>query len=172
MTGFGSNGSKVEGIEPLGGNLTYYRTEFVDNESGFAEIGKKFTETLLMKDGTTVPVFANGSYVAYTSADEQTYSCFFEGTTFINGEFEEFISFLKSLPKESKKRVYILLEDSDTAFYRGSISECGVENIESVSAVPAEFEYVVRNVIRIAKVGKGAPMKQIEFEDTATENDV
>ena len=69
----------IDGKEPLGGTLKYFKTEFVDNigtrDQLYYDLTEKCIPMLCVKGNTFNKVISNNEFAIYTNNDKSKYSC-------------------------------------------------------------------------------------------------
>ncbi len=135
----GYNNSKDEGIEGLGGNLKYYRTEFVPAEPTDKNkelLTRQSIEMLTLKEGTFEKVTDNPSYVIYRNSDRYT------GIIFDQLSFDEFKKTVAKVNKPISLYIFSLADEDfsdDFADMRGLVKIC---------AIPESILRVYRRIFR------------------------
>lgn len=93
--------------DPLGGNLKYFKTEFVKADGTrdqlYYDLTEKFIPMLCVKEDTHVMVESNDEYSIYTNKDESKYTCVY--FDIFGAKYGEFKSKLEKI--EGAKALYI-----------------------------------------------------------------
>lgn len=93
--------------EPLGGNLKYFKTEFVNNEGTrdqlYYDLTEKCIPMLCVKEDTHVIVESNDEYSIFTNKDKTKYTCVY--FDIFGTKYEDFKSKLENI--EEPKVLYI-----------------------------------------------------------------
>jgi len=135
----GYENSKGQDIAGLGGNLKYYRTEFVPaspTDKNKELLTKQSIEMLTLKEGTFEKVTENPSYVIFRNSDKYT------GIIFDQLSFAEFKKAVANVNIPISLYIFSLADDDfsdDFADMRGLIKIC---------AIPESILRVYRRIFR------------------------
>lgn len=110
INGYNKNGNG-EFIEGLGGNLQYFKTDFIKNSENIEQLKMnltyKCTEMLCLKENIYNLKEEQEDYKIFESNKKDKYLCVYYN--FINDSFEDFLSTLKKL--EEQKIIYMFSMD-------------------------------------------------------------
>ncbi len=110
INGYNKNGNG-EFIEGLGGNLQYFKTDFIKNSENIEQLKMnltyKCTEMLCLKENIYNLKEEQEDYKIFESNKKDKYLCVYYN--FINDSFEDFLSTLKKL--EGQKIIYMFSMD-------------------------------------------------------------
>jgi len=135
----GYTNSKGEATEGLGGNLKYYRTEFVPastTDKNKELLTKQSIEMLTLREGTFEKVSENPSYVIYRNSDKYT------GIIFDQLSFEKFKKAVAKINKPISLYIFSLADEDfsdDFTDMKGLIKIC---------AIPESILRVYRRIFR------------------------
>lgn len=135
----GYNNSKGEGIEGLGGNLKYYKTEFVPaapTDKNKELLTRQSIEMLTLKEGTFEEVTDNPSYTIYRNSSK------FTGIIFDQLSFAEFKKAVVKVNKPISLYIFSLADEDfsdDFADMKGLVKIC---------AIPEAILRVYRRIFR------------------------
>lgn len=153
----GYKNAKGEKVEGIGGNLQYFRTDFVEKTTSVQtklDITSKCTEMLCVKENIFNLEKETPDYKIFSSNDKGKFLCIYYN--FIEKSFDDFLIEIKNIKEKKAVYIFSLKDEID----EGIIS--GVEN--------ARFEAIPQKILKIYEewVRKNIPMRNdlilFEFE--------
>ncbi len=112
INGYNKNGNR-EFVEGLGGNLQYFKTDFIKNSENIEQLKVnltyKCTEMLCLKENIYNLKEEKDDYKIFESNKKDKYLCVYYN--FINDSFEEFIDTLKQI--DGEKIIYMFSMDDN-----------------------------------------------------------
>lgn len=134
------------GKKGYGGNLIYYKTEFVDSNGTkdqlYYDLTEKCIPMLCLKDDTMEKVESNNEYVIFTNSEKSKYSCVYYDI--FGKKFNDFIEKIKNI-KEFKELYIFTLGD-----YVNESDLKGVENY-SIEPIPYRIVELYKKVVKLSK---------------------
>lgn len=130
----------------LGGNLKYFKTDFVNYEGTrdqlYYDLTEKCIPMLCVKSDTYELVEKNKEYAIYTNKDKSEYSCVYFD---IFGEsYDKFIEKIKSIKEHKNLYIFSLSE------YVNEDSFTGITNY-SIEPIPYKILDLYKNVVKMSK---------------------
>ncbi|MDD4376343.1 MAG: site-specific DNA-methyltransferase [Clostridia bacterium] len=134
------------GKEGLGGNLKYFKTDFVDNNNNrdqlYFDLTEKCIPMLCIKDNNFVEHKITDEYKIYTNEDKSKYTCIYYG---MFGEKEqEFIDELKSIKEQKTVYKFSLSDTVDKEIFNE------VENY-NIEAIPYRIIEIYKQLVKLSK---------------------
>lgn len=130
INGYMTKDDKKQKIEGLGGNLLYFKTDFVKNSENIEQLkvnlAYKCTEMLCLKENIYNLKEEKDDYKIFESNNKDKFLCVYYN--FINDNFEDFISLLKNI--QGQKFIYMFSMDdcvNDDLFE--DIADCKIKTI-------------------------------------------
>lgn len=145
INGYNKNGGG-EWIDGLGGNLQYYKTDFVKKVNNRDQIRfnlvNKCTEMLCVKESIFEEYDEKSSYKIFISNDKKRFLCVYYN--FLKFDVDQFVEEISKL--DGQKQVYIFSETKEPdleLFY-------GIKNCE-IQAIPEPIFAVYEELIKLVK---------------------
>ena len=132
--------------EALGGNLRYFKTDFVDyagtRDQLYYDLTEKCIPMLCVKGDTFEKIESNKEYAIYSNKDHSKYTCVYFD---IFGEkYDEFIKKVKDIPEEKALYIFTLGD------YIDSTSLSDIKNY-SVEPIPYKIVELYKKIVKISK---------------------
>ena len=142
IKGYNKNGDG-EFIEGLGGNLRYFKTDFVKNSSNEEQLKinltKRCTEILALKEGVFNEVKSNNDFAIVQSNTEDKHLCIYYN--FINVSFDKFLLELKNIKSDKVAYIFSLDDAIDDRLFSD------IDNLR-LEPVPAKILTQYRKIMR------------------------
>ena len=146
INGYKEVSKKSPLIAGLGGNLKYFKTDFIKNTNNRDQLKinltKKCTEILCVKENIFDLKKDKGNYKIFTSNDKNRHLCIYYN--FIDKDFDDFIKDASKL--DGKKAVYIFALNNKIDKKKFS----GIKDI-SFEAIPYKILEVYEQLVKISK---------------------
>ena len=146
INGYKEVSKKSPLIAGLGGNLKYFKTDFIKNTNNRDQLKinltKKCTEILCVKENIFNLKTDKDNYKIFTSNDKSKHLCIYYN--FIDKDFDEFIKNIAKL--DGKKAVYIFALNNKIDKKKFS----GIKDI-SFEAIPYKILEVYEQLVKISK---------------------
>jgi adenine-specific DNA-methyltransferase len=142
IKGYNKNGDG-EFVEGLGGNLRYFKTDFIKNSSNEEQLKinltKRCTEILALKEGVFNDVKSNDDFAILKSNTEDKHLCIYYN--FINESFDKFLLELQNIKSDKVAYIFSLDDTIDDRLFSG------IDNLR-LEPVPAKILTQYRKIMR------------------------
>ena len=146
INGYKEASKKALMIDGLGGNLKYFKTDFVKNTNNRDQLKinltKKCTEILCVKENIFNLKRDKENYKIFTSNNENKHLCIYYN--FIDKDFDNFVKDISKLDGEKAVYIFALNNKIDKKKFKG-ISDVSFE------AIPYKILEVYEQLVKISK---------------------
>ncbi len=139
----------IEGYEkfkPLGGNLRYFKTDFVQNigtrDQLYYDLTEKCIPMLCVKSDTYELVEKNKEYAIYSNDDRTEYSCVY--FDIFGDNYQEFLNKIKGINEHKNLYIFSLSEYINEENFKG------VTNY-NIEPIPYKILDLYKNVVKMSK---------------------